>query len=154
MNGDICLNPKKSRNLFFGKRRENLCKLRLNDNEIGWAVDVVSRAIQLLCQRKAQKVLSALIHATADWYSLYLYSDVRNRGDNREISRQLRVACKLRVAYKSDFRRIFDYRSYRSAMILQTFLDRPTWEDLVDDRARKHDQKILSDPFLSSIFSR
>ena len=27
---DICLNPKKSRNLYYGKRRSHLCTLRLN----------------------------------------------------------------------------------------------------------------------------
>ena len=33
---DICLNPKKSRNMYFGKRQGNLCKLELNGQQIQW----------------------------------------------------------------------------------------------------------------------
>ena len=33
---DICLNPKKSRNMYFGKRQGNRCKLELNGRKIKW----------------------------------------------------------------------------------------------------------------------
>ena len=41
---------------------------------------------------------------------------------------------KLRVAYNSIFRRIFSYRYRDSVRELQGFLERPTWEELVDKR--------------------
>ena len=49
---------------------------------------------------------------------------------NRDERRQLRV----RVAYNSIFRKIFDYRWSQSVTDLQHFLSRPTWEELVERR--------------------
>ena len=40
----------------------------------------------------------------------------------------------LRVAYNSIFRKIFEYRRYESVTALQTFLNRPTWEQLTESR--------------------
>ena len=40
----------------------------------------------------------------------------------------------LRVAYNSIFRRIFSYRRSESVTALQGFLERPTWEELVERR--------------------
>ena len=33
---DVCLNPKKSRNIYFGKRRSHLCDLKLNGIDVEW----------------------------------------------------------------------------------------------------------------------
>ena len=44
---------------------------------------------------------------------------------------------KLRVAYNSIFRRIFGYRTFESVRELQSMLDRPTWEELVEKRKEK-----------------
>ena len=41
---------------------------------------------------------------------------------------------KLRVAYNSIFRRIFSYRYRDSVRELQGFLQRPTWEALVEEK--------------------
>ena len=40
----------------------------------------------------------------------------------------------LRVAYNSVFRKIFCYRWSQSVSALQNFLERPTWEELVEKR--------------------
>ena len=40
----------------------------------------------------------------------------------------------LRVAYNSVFRKIFAYRMSQSVTSLQTFLGRPTWEQLIENR--------------------
>ena len=40
----------------------------------------------------------------------------------------------LRVAYNSVFRKIFCYRWSQSVTMLQAFLKRPTWEQLVEKR--------------------
>ena len=43
----------------------------------------------------------------------------------------------MRVAYNSVFRRIFNYRPWQSVTELQTFLVRPTWEELVESHSQK-----------------
>ena len=50
---------------------------------------------------------------------------VINRDDRRQ------------VAYNSVFRRIFGYRLSQSVSALQSFLSRPTWEELVESRKNK-----------------
>ena len=66
------------------------------------------------------------------------------RVSNRDERRQ------LRVAYNSLFRKIFGYRWSESVTALQSFLSRPTWEQLVEkrregfvNRLRKLDQSAL-----------
>ena len=65
---------------------------------------------------------------------------------NRDMRRQ------LRVAYNSVFRRIFNYRSFQSVRELQSFLNRPTWETLVENRVRNFGQKVKNNSFLNTIF--
>ena len=69
---------------------------------------------------------------------------------NRDERRQ------LRVAYNSLFRKIFQYRWSESVSALQSFLGRPTWEQLVEKRranffkrVRKTDPSALSYQLLS-----
>ena len=40
----------------------------------------------------------------------------------------------LRVAYNSVFRKIFGFRNFESVRELQSFLVRPTWEELVEKK--------------------
>ena len=49
---------------------------------------------------------------------------------------------KLRVAYNSIFRKVFNYRTWESVTDLQHALQRPTWEELVDDRRQQFSQRI------------
>ena len=44
---------------------------------------------------------------------------------------------KLRVAYNAIFRKIFTYRYSESVTELQHFLQRPTWEELLESRISK-----------------
>ena len=44
---------------------------------------------------------------------------------------------RLRVAYNSLFRRVFDYRMWESVTDLQHYLNRPTWEELLKNRKDK-----------------
>ena len=48
----------------------------------------------------------------------------------------------LRVAYNSLFRKLFGYRWFESVSNLQSFLGRPTWEQLVDKRTASFQQRI------------
>ena len=50
----------------------------------------------------------------------------------------------LRVAYNSVFRKIFGYRWSESVSALQQFLNRPTWEELVDKRRLCFLDRILN----------
>ena len=49
---------------------------------------------------------------------------------------------RLRVAYNSLFRKVFNYRTWESVTDLQHALQRPTWEELVDDRRQRFSQRI------------
>ena len=55
---------------------------------------------------------------------------------NRDERRQ------LRVAYNSLFRKIFRYRWSESVSALQSFLGRPTWEQLVEKRRAKFLKRV------------
>ena len=48
----------------------------------------------------------------------------------------------LRVAYNSIFRKLFGYRWYESVSGLQSFLGRPTWEQLVEKRVAAFEKRI------------
>ena len=48
----------------------------------------------------------------------------------------------LRVAYNSIFRKLFGYRSSESVTALQAFLERPTWEQLVEGRQASFTRRI------------
>ena len=60
---------------------------------------------------------------------------------------------KLRVAYNTVFRKIFDYEWNESVRELQSYLCRPTWEELVDRRKEKFHRGILNGnmPLLDSV---
>ena len=167
---DICLNPKKSRNLYYGKRRSHLCTLRLNGKEIEWAdrwtylgIDLVSHLRFDCCIKekikKFYKCANAIFRVEGRSNDLTMLRLIESHCisiltygieiitiANRDMRRQ------LRVAYNSVFRRIFNYRSFQSVRELQSFLDRPKWEALVEKRTRNFEQKIKNNSFLNAIF--
>ena len=49
---------------------------------------------------------------------------------------------RLKVAYNAVFRKIFDYRWNESVRELQSFLFRPTWDELVERRTVKFNEKL------------
>ena len=57
---------------------------------------------------------------------------------NRDEKRQ------LRVGYNSVFRKIFGYRWTESVTALQGFLNRPTWEELVEKRRAGFFQRLAN----------
>ena len=58
---------------------------------------------------------------------------------------------RLRVAYNSIFRKVFDYRTRESVTELQHALQRPTWEELVDKRRATFQKRISQCGLLSHI---
>ena len=55
---------------------------------------------------------------------------------------------KMRVAYNSIFRKIFGYRPWESVTDLQHSLQRPTWEELVNNRTEKFSNRVQQSDFL------
>ena len=151
---DIGLNAKKSRNLYFGKRTKILHDIILNGNKVEWAdewpyLGVTLKSAKLFgCSvtdrikklyrctnsifridgRSNDMVMLRLIESHC--IPLLTYAIEIVHVINRDERRQLR----LRVAYNSVFRKIFGYRWSESVSNLQSFLSRPTWEELVERR--------------------
>jgi hypothetical protein len=49
---DICLNAKKSKNMYFGKRCSNLCSLQLNGSGIDWVDSWTYLGVSLLSSKR------------------------------------------------------------------------------------------------------
>ena len=49
---------------------------------------------------------------------------------------------RLRVAYNSMYRKIFEYRNWESVTELQHAIQRPTWEELVNARRTKFRERV------------
>ena len=159
---DICLNAKKSRNMYFGKKVETSYKISLNGKDIEWTTEWVYLGITLKTNKKFDCSVSerikkfyrcanaifriegkpndtVLLHLVeTHCVPLLTYAieivDVLNRDECRQ----------LRVAYNSLFRKIFNYRWSESVTALQGFLGRPTWEQLVERRRCSFVHRLLN----------
>ena len=149
---DICLNAKKTKNLYFGKRTTALCKTSLNGKEIEWVDEWSYLGVSLRsgktfgCSvseriKKFYRCANAIFRIDGHSDDLVMLSLVETHCvplltyaveivhvADRDERRQ------LRVAYNSIFRKIFSYRWSQSVTALQHFLSRPTWEELVEKR--------------------
>ena len=147
---DICLNEKKSKLLYFGKSCNNLFAPCLEGKPLEWVtsweylgVKVVSGS-QFCCSsseriKKFYRCANAIFRIEGwsdDQTMLRLVEshcvpiltygiEISHFADANERS-------KIRAAYNSLFRRIFDYRTWESVTDLQLSLARPTWELLVE----------------------
>ena len=70
--------------------------------------------------------------------------DVADRDERRQ----------LRVAYNSVFRKIFGYRWSESVSALQRFLERPTWEQLVEKRVLNFYTRAVQHPLANALLPR
>ena len=152
---DIMLNPKKSKNMQFGKKEDSLPFLQLDGNALEWVnswsyLGVTLRAHKVFDCCVAEKLKSFYRSANA-------ILRVEGRSNELVMLQLLESHClsilsyaievisvadrdtrrKLRVAYNSMFRQIFCYRRSESVTDLQHQLGRPTWEELVDKRTNK-----------------
>ena len=159
---DICLNAKKSRTLYFGKRTDIQYTISLNGKPVVWVDEwnylglTLKRGKLFECSvtdriKKFYRCANAIFRIDGhsnDMVMLRLIEThcipiltygievihVANRDERRQ----------LRVAYNSVFRKIFQYRWSESVTALQDFLGRPTWEELVDLRHSRFTQRLLS----------
>ena len=165
---DICLNAKKSRNMYFGKRRGNLAQLTLNGKTIEWAEKWTYLGVDLLSHTKFNCCIEQKLRKF--YRSVNSILRVEGRSNDLLMLQLLETHClpiltyaievitvcnrdkrrQLRVAYNCIFRRIFGYRNFESVRALQSFLGRPNWEELVDRRTSKFLVNIRNDSILAT----
>ena len=162
------LNAKKSKNMFFGKKYD-LAPLQLDGKNIEWVdswpylgVTIKSHSRFNCCidekvksfyrsangilridGRSDETVMLQLLEAHCLPILTYAIDviHIANRDERR----------RLRVAYNSLFRKVFDYRTWESVTDLQHALCRPTWEELVTKRKNKFQNRVEQCAFLSHL---
>ena len=158
---DICLNAKKSRLLYFGKRTEITSAVYLDGKAVEWADTWPYLGVTL----KSGKYFNCSITERVKkfyWCASGIFR-IEGHSNDTVMLRLLEAHCvplltygveilhvadrderrQLRVAYNSVFRKIFGYRWYESVTALQSFLGRPTWEQLVQQRTVSFENRIL-----------
>ena len=155
---DICLNAKKSRCLYFGKRTNIPHELMLNGKKIEWAEEWPYLGITL----KSGKTFECSVTDRVKKFYRCVNAILRIDGYSNDLVllRLIETHCipiltyaieivhvsnrrQLRVAYNSVFRKIFNYRWSESVSALQKFLERPTWEQLVEKRRNTFTARVL-----------
>ena len=157
---DICLNAKKTKNLYFGKRITSLCKTSLNGKEIEWVNEWCYLGVVLKSGKTFGCSVSDLIKKVYRCANSIFRID--GHSNDLVMLQLLETHCvplltfgveivhvvdrderrQLRVAYNSLFRKIFSYGWSQSVSALQHFLSRPTWEELVEKRKRSFIQRL------------
>ena len=159
---DILLNPKKTKNMFFGKGTAPSFCLHIESTQIPW----VDKWNYLGVTLKSGPTFSCCIKEKLASFYRALNSIIRIDGRHDEIVmlRLLEAHClpiltygvetihisnrderrQLRVAYNSNFRNIFHYSYNESVTALQHALSRPTWEELTEKRVKSFVSKCKS----------
>ena len=149
---DICLNPKKTKNMYFGKTMEVKFQPTLN----GAPIEFVSewRYLGVILKNGKRFGCSVTERVKSFYRSLNSILRVEGRSEDMVLLRLIESHCvpiltyaiemtvvsnrderrSLRVAYNSIYRKLFGYRHFESVTNLQHALGRPTWEELVDKR--------------------
>ena len=161
---DIMLNAKKTKNMIFGKNH-SLPPLQLDGKDIEWVDSWTYLGITL----KSHKEFNCCIDEKVRSFYRSANAILRIDGRSNEIMLQLLEAhClsiltygikvihvadsderrRLRVAYNSLFRKVFNYRDWESVTELQHALNRPTWEELLVRRSEKFQLNISQNVFL------
>ena len=156
---DIMLNPKKTKNMLFGKSH-SLPHLQLDDKDIEW----VDRWSYLGVVLKSHTTFNCCIDAKVKAFYRCANGILRIEGRSCEtvMLQLLESHClpiltyaidvivvanrderrRLRVAYNALFRKLFNYRTWESVTDLQHTLCRPTWEELVDKRRSQFLERV------------
>ena len=151
---DIMLNAKKTKNMCFGKPL-SLPPLQLDGKKIDW----VNSWTYLGVTVRSNKNFDCCIDEKVKSFYRTANAILRIEGRSNELVmlQLLETHClsvltyaievitvansderrRLRVAYNSMFRKVFDYRDWESVTELQHALNRPTWEELVEKRNAK-----------------
>ena len=170
---DIKLNAKKSKNLWFGKGPPPSFCPSINGTQIEWVQKWKYLGVTLV----HGSCFGCCIEETLSKYYRAMNSILRvdGRSDDIVMLRLIESHCisilsyavevlhvtdrkqrsKMRVAYNSAFRKLFNYSWRESVTNLQHELSRPTWEELIEKRKQKFLSKITLFPIdsLTSIVS-
>ena len=159
---DISLNPKKTKNMAFGKNLSNLGSLYLDGNRLDWVsswkylgIDLQSHA-RFNCSvdeklKSFYKCLNAILRIEGRSNELVMLRLLESHCvsiltygiEVIQVSNQEEIR-RLRVAYNTVFRKIFYYKWNESVRELQGFLNRPTWEELMQKRLDNFIRKLPS----------
>ena len=157
---DVCLNPKKTKNMYFGQRISLMQNLLLDGKAIEWVDSWVYLGVSL---KSSNKFSCSVVDRLNKFYKCAnAIFRIDGYSDELTMLRLVETHCvplltygveiihisdpeeqrKLRVAYNSLFRKIFGYRYFDSVRELQGFLCRPTWEELAEKRKATFMQKL------------
>ena len=157
---DICLNARKSKLLYFGKKCTDLFVPSLNGTPIEW----VDKCNYLgVCLVSGQRFKCSVSDRIKQYYKCAnAIFRVEGRSDDLTMLRLVETHCipvltygievadsldhrersKIRAAYNSIFRQIFGYRIFESVTDLQLCLARPTWEMFCESRKDAFYQRL------------
>ena len=147
--------------MYFGRRAEVSHDVTLNGCKIDWAEKWTYLGINLVSSKLFNCSITERIQKFYRCANAILRID--GRSNDTVMLHLLETHCvpvityaieiihvanpnerrQLRVAYNSVFRKIFDYKRNESVTALQAFLDRPTWEQLVDKRLSSFNERLL-----------
>ena len=165
---DIMLNAKKSKNMSFGKKH-SLTPLQLDGKDIEWVDSWQYLGVTLKSHTRFNCCIDEKIKSF--YRSANAILRVEGRSNEMVMMQLLEAHClsiltyaievihvndrderrRLRVAYNSLFRKVFDYRMWESVTELQRALHRPTWEELVNKRRETFRQRISQSELISQI---
>ena len=154
-NWDIMLNPKKSKNMQFGKKLGQLPPLMLDGKSLDWVEKWTYLGVTILSHKEFNCCISEKVKSF--YRSANAILRIEGRSNELVMLQLLETHClsilayaievihvadpdtrrKLRVAYNSMFRKVFDYRRNESVTALQHQIGRPTWEELLAKRTEK-----------------
>ena len=149
---DICLNARKSKLMYFGRRCQNLFVPSLNGTPIEWVDTCQYLRICLVSSLHFKCSVTDRIHKFYKCANAIFR--IEGRSDDLTMLSLVETHCvpiltygievaefldahqrsKVRAAYNSLFRKIFGYRNFESVTDLQLSLARPTWELLCHSR--------------------
>ena len=149
---DICLNSKKTKSMYFGKKKSLNFQLSLNGVAVDWEEKWKYLGVVL---KSGKRFGCSVTERVKSFYrSLNSILRVEGRSDDMVLLRLLEAHClpilsyavealnvadrderrSLRVAYNAIYRKVFSYKYNESVTALQHSLGRPTWEELVENR--------------------
>ena len=168
---DIMLNPKKSKNMQFGKRVVDLPPLRLDGKNLDWVDKWTYLGVTILSHKEFNCCIAEKVN---NFYrSANAILRIEGRSNELVMLQLLETHClsilsyaievihvadqdtrrKLRVAYNSIFREVFAYTRRESVTDLQHQLGRPTWEELIVKRTEKFHVSISNCEILKMFLS-
>ena len=162
---DIMLNAKKTKNMVFGKIHSPP-PLQLDKKDIEWVDTWTYLGVTLKADKQFNCCINEKIRAF--YRSANAILRIEGRSNEMVMLQLLESHClsvltfgievirvanrderrRLRVAYNSIFRKVFDYRDWESVTELQRALKRPTWEELLARRKEKFQTSVSQNAFL------